>query len=594
MSARLMPLLTGMLATALLGGVLSSSLVLPAIVAGPALLLLLFRVFGSRRPAVPERPWSPPVFVPVVVATPGSRWSVSGAIGRAEARQFALSPWFGVALGFLAIFWVTFGFVFSKDNGEVWHQTAGMLPWFAHPVAAMTILAVHRAVTRPARDGTDELFESCPTEPIVRIVGLLRTAVAPVATFATFVAVYGVTVVLRSPNIHGPVSGDSLPLVLAGLVLVTGAVCLGAALGSWVRFGLAPVVAVIAIGLLAIKLATSGDPGWNPLAALSTFGPDSGSPLLRELQPTWWYLLWISALTVLVGIGAVARYRRDWPVRLAVVVGVAVAVVAAAFGTAGPRPADARLIAARIAQPEAHQSCERPSPLVDVCTYRDYGELRAEIAEAVAPVAGALPADARPVKLRQGFTGTEADLPSEVRELLPAELPKPSEDEIWIGFTADDNSLLAYRLLVAFAALDLRLPLEAPDDGPLVIAGQARGVAALWLAARGLDADDAIGLATVENPGDSDENALRGPDHDAFELGLAWPNMCGPVVWAPEDLAAARALMRAPQSQVASVIDSDFARWADPETPTNDLLEAAGLSPVGRTSKVTTRTESYC
>lgn len=77
-----------------------------------------------------------------------------------------------------------------------------------------------------------------------------------------------------------------------------------------------------------------------------------------------------------------------------------------------------------------------------------------------------------------------------------------------------------------------------PYDGPLAIDGQARGVVALWLAARGLDLDDAMHLATVEEPGDSDENLIRGQTTDPFEHGLAWPTMCGPVVWSPQDLVA--------------------------------------------------------
>lgn len=67
----------------------------------------------------------------------------------------------------------------------------------------------------------------------------------------------------------------------------------------------------------------------------------------------------------------------------------------------------------------------------------------------------------------------------------------------------------------------------------MAIDGEARGVVALWLAARGLELGDALHLATVENPGDADENLIRGGGNDAFERGLAWPTRCGPVVWSP-------------------------------------------------------------
>jgi hypothetical protein len=145
--------------------------------------------------------------------------------------------------------------LYAGDNGEVWLETANMSPWFAHPLAGMSILAVHRAVTRPARDGTDELFESCPTEPVVRAVALLRTAVIPVAVFAVFLVCYGLALYLGSPALHGPVSPDALVVLVAGPVLLAGAVFLGVAVGSWVRFALAPVVVVVGVGLLALELA---------------------------------------------------------------------------------------------------------------------------------------------------------------------------------------------------------------------------------------------------------------------------------------------------------------------------------------------------
>lgn len=594
MTPRLAPVLVGVLATTVVGGVLSGSLVLPLVSVGPIGALLVYVAISGRRSAVGEPPWSPPPFAAPVLTAPGSPSHVAAALGRAESRQLALSPWYGVALGFLAVFIVMFGVVYGGDNGEVWHQAAAMMPWFAHPVAGMTILAVHRAVTRPVRDGSNELFESCPTEGVVRAMGLLRTAVVPVTVFTGFSVAYGIALLVGSSNLHGPVSTDMLPLLLAGPVLVAGAVCLGVALGSWVRFGLAPVVAVVGVGFVALKLATAGDPGWNGSSALSTFGPDGGSPLLHPLLPTWWYLLWLVALVVLVAVVAVWRYRRDRRVRLTAALGVAVAVVAALFATAGPDEAAARHVADLIARPGSHQACDRVGALVDVCTYRDYGELHKSITAAIGPVAGALPAGARAVTLRQGFEGTETGLPVEVRRLLPAGVPTPGEGEVRIGFAGDDNALLEYRLLVAFAALGLRFPSDSLDHPPLVIGGEARGVVALWLAARGLDPADAVGLATVENPGDSDENLVGGAGPDAFELGLAWPNMCGPVVWAPQDLAAARMLMRAPEAEVAAVVDARFARWSDPGATTDELLVALGLPAVGPPSTIVTRTEAHC
>lgn len=595
MTDRLVTPLSTLLATAFVGGLVSGSTLLPLLVLPPSFALLVYVAVRRRRPPLADPTWAPTSYEPPVLAAPGNPRKVAAALGRVEAHELGRSPWFGVGLGFLLAILVTFGIAYAGDNGAVWLEIVGMAPWYAHPLAGMTIIAVHRAATRPARDGTEELFESCPTEPVVRAGALLRTAIVPLAVFAGFLVAYGATLTFTSPAIHGPVSVDAVPVVLAGFILVVGAVFLGVALGSWVRFGLAPVVAVIAIGFLALRLATAGGSGWNRSSALSTFGPTSDSTLLRPLLPVWWHLLWLASLTVLVAMVAVARFRRDRRVLITGMVAVGAAVVAALFATAGPGAGDARHVADLIARPADHQRCERrPGTRLDVCTYRGYGEMRARLTDALDPVGRALPAAATPVTIRHGYTGTEEELPAEVRRLLPSGVPQPGDDEVVIEFAADDSALLEYRLLVAFTALGLSLPSDAPEDGPLAIDGEARGVVALWLAAQELDLEDALHLATVDDPGDSDENLIRDVEHDPFERGLAWPTMCGPVVWAPQDLEAARALIRAPQGEVSAVVGEGFERWSDPKTTTEELLAAFGLPDTSPHETVESRRESYC
>ena len=592
---RLVPVLSALLATAFLGGTVAGSPVISLMVLGPILALLAYVLRLRRRPPPAESAWSTPTKSRTVVAALGTPRQVAAALGRVESRELAFSVWFGVGLGLLLVILVVFGVVYAGDNGDTWMDTAGMAPWFAHPLAGMTVLAVHRAVTRPARDGTDELFESCPTEPAVRTLAVLRTAVVPVSVFAGFLVTYGLALHLGSPALHGPVSADALAVLIGGLVLAAGAVFLGVALGSWVRFALAPLVAVVGVGLVSLRLMAAGDPGWNGLAGLSTFGPNADSPLLRSLLPTWPYLLWITALSVVVAVVATLRFRRSRRVWLTGLAAAGVALAAAALATAPPDEADAQHVADLIARPADHQICEQPAGArVEICTYRDYGELRGRVVTAIEPVGRALPAGVGPVTVRQGFQGTEADLPAEVRRRLASGIPEPGGNEVRIEFAGDDNALLEYRLLVAFIALGLPLPADADEDGPLDIGGEARGVVGLWLAARGLELDDALHLATVESPGDSDENLLRGGGHDAFERGLAWPTMCGPVVWSPQDLEAARALMRVPVAQVASVLEGGFARWSDPATGTDELLAELGLPSIGRQEEIVRRTESFC
>lgn len=596
MSRRVVPALAACATATIFGAVGFGSLMISLVFVCPVVALLGYLVVTRRRPLLSEPRWTSPMPVEPALAVPGTPRQVVAALGRFESRELALSAWFGVGLGFLAVILMLLAVVYADDNGDVWLQTAGMAPWFAHPLAGMTVLAGHRAATRPARDGTDELFEACPAEPAVRAAALLRTAVVPASVFAGFLVVYGVAVYVRSPSLHGPVSLDAVPALLAGPVLVAGAVFLGTAVGSWVRFGLAPVVAVVAVGLIALRLATAGDPGWNGSSGLSTFGPQADSPLLLPLLPTWWYLLWIVALSGVVAVVAVSRFRRDRVVCLAGLGGVALAVVAGFLVTRPVDADDARHVAALIARPADHQRCDEPAgSRVEICTYDGYGELRNRVTAAVAPVGRALPPAARPVSVQQRFDGEAADLPPEVRALLPDGVPTPPDDEVWIGSGAAADALAGYRLRVAFAALGLLLPSEADDDeGPLAVDGQARGVVALWLAARGLELDDALQLATVEEPGDSDENLVRGQTTDPFEHGLAWPTMCGPVVWSPQDLEAARSVLRLPEAEVAAVVASGFDRWSDPGTGTDELLAELALPGAGPYADIVSRTESFC
>lgn len=255
-----------------------------------------------RVPVVAERAWSAPVPSqprtdaggdPVV---PTAR-SVARALGRVEARELMSSAWFGVGVGFCVLLYFLFGFVFANDNGEVWEGFGQLAPWFAHPLVGMTVLAGHRAVTRSARDGADELFDSCPTDAATRTVGFLYPAAVPVVAFALFLAALLATVAVRSPHLHGPVGVDSLADVAGALVLCIGGSALGVALGRWVRFALAPVVAIVGIALATLILNDVGGNGWNPLVPLSTaptvegpspvFGDRPGSLTGRARYGMW-------------------------------------------------------------------------------------------------------------------------------------------------------------------------------------------------------------------------------------------------------------------------------------------------------------------
>jgi hypothetical protein len=552
--------------------------------------LALTFIHSRRTAALPERPWSAPTAAqPPSTGRSGASpaRAVALALGRVEGRQFTASAWFAVGLAFCVLLILLFGFVWAGENGDTWQEFIDVMPWFAHPLVGMVVLAAYRATTRAARDGADELFETCPTAPATRTAGFLLSAAVPVATLGVFLAVLATAVAFNSPLLHGALGADTVADVLGALVLGAGGVALGVALGRWVRFGLVPVVVVVLIGFFATAVVNGSAPnGWKPLAMLST------APTVNSLSPVftdkaaYWHLLWLIGLTAVVGIVAVARHRRDRPVALAAAA-AAVVVLAAGIGATGPMPAaSAARIADRVASPERDQICAATDGPVDVCVYRFHHELLGRVAAEVGPVAAALPAGMERLTLRQVFDRDLGDLAPEVRRrLTAADLERPA-GEVALGFSADSaHGRGGAGFDLAFVSLGLP---QEPDEEllPTVIAGQARGVVALWLATRGADAA-AVRSAT---------NADHAGSADAFERGSLEFGACSvpPVVWSAQDLAAARAVVALPAAQMAEVVTAEWARWSDPRTGTDELLAALGLPAVGPFDEIVARPGEPC
>ena len=568
---RLAPVLAGMAGVGLL---------LPLLVgSGPRGVVLLVPFTGllglaavavTRRAAAPDPGWTgpgpatesrlgPPGPTPRSRSAPAAG-KVALALARVEGRELAGSPWFGVGVGFLVVSFLLFTVVYGSGNGEHWADVVGLAPWLAHPLVGMVVVAAHRGVTRAPRDGADELFDTCPVAPATRTLAAIGSAWVPVVALLVFFLAYGAVVSLRSPNLYGSPGALAVPVLLGGLVLAVGGVTLGVALARWVPFALAPVAAVVAVGFLSLRLATAGDPGWNPLQQLSSAPPlPEGSPVFHD-PPAWSHVAWLFTLTATVAVLAVARHRRD---RRVAVLGAAVLLLLPVTAIAATRQmpaASARRIAGLIARPAEHQTCQPAGPL-PVCVYAGLEELGRRAAAEVAPVAEALPPEARPVVLRQRFPGTAADLPPEVARLLPEGVPRVPDGEAALGFSASRRALVDTRSLLALSALDL--PVEATPEGPpLVVAGQARGVLALWLSTRGLGPVDTRRLTTSRTP----------DEHDCRDPSVALSSL---------DLRAARALIALPEPAVRAVVHEGWERWRDPAAGADELLAAAGLPPAG-------------
>jgi hypothetical protein len=506
-----------------------------------------------------------------------------------EARELATSPWFGVGIGFCLLIFV-FGFVMTEvlaaTDKETWQGFVALAPWFAHPLVGMAVVAGHRAVTRAARDGADEVFAACPTDPAVRTVGFLLTAAVPVAALAVFLAVLGATTAMRSPRPHGPFGTDIVADLIATLVLGAGGVALGVAVGRWVRSGFAPVVAVVAVGFATSALNGVGGQGWNPLVQLSTAPTVEVPSPIFAVRPAFWHLLWVTGLTVAVAIGAVARHRRGPALALAAGATAAVVVVAGIGATRPLSDESAARIASLVASPAAHQDCTAVDGPVRVCVYPFHGQLLDRVTGRVGPVARVLPAGLGPLTLRQVYPDGLDELPPEVRRRIGgAELVRPA-GEVPLGFEGRTEVIDDPGFDLALAALGL--PLEpAGSLTPTVVAGQARGVVALWLATRGLGPADAARATTATEPGSPDP-VDRGSLQSADSCRIF------PLVWSAQDLAAARAVTARPEADVAAVVGRDWARWSDPRTGTDELLAALGLPGAGPFDRVEPRPGEPC
>lgn len=592
MSGRFTSLLGGCALAAVVGALMvgAAGEAIPMV---PLLLLatggLVLLVQRGRAVPVAENPWSSPTPLPTAAAPAprpaASEWAIARALGRVEARQLLISGAFGIGLGFLVLLLVLFGFVWGSQNTDPWFDLAPLAPWYCFPLVGMTVVGAHRAVTRARRDGVDELLGTCPVPEATRTLGFLLSAVTPTIALATFLTVGAVTLYFRSPYVYGSLGARDWADVVSALVLGIGGVALGVALGRWLRFALVPIVAVVLVGVLGGRLAEVGGHDWNPYSILAMAPTvEWGSPVFQA-RPAGWHLAWVVGLTALVAVIAVARHRRD---RLVQGLAVTVALIVVISGMASTRPmsaASADRIARAIAHPGEVQECTTTGS-VSVCLYPIHRPILRRVLEDIAPVVAVLPEAAGELTLRQRYDGELADLPPEVRRrLVEGDLRSPA-GEVAIEFGEDVEYALgrvSYQLALGSVGLPDR---HDPQGMPLVVAGQARGVVALWLATRGRDAGEVEDLTRSPLPASP----------DPFDRGSLEEGDCSEpaLVWSEQDLTAVRSVVALPQAEVLRVLDGSWARWTDPTTGTDELLAALGLAPVGPFDHVEARPGNPC
>lgn len=274
-----------------------------------AVVVLGGLVIRLRRSEIGESRWSAtaPVADDPCRAGRGRAGAVVRALGRVERRELLLSPWFGVGLGLCAFMAVAFAS--GYEGRETWWNVIQDLPFLAHPLVGLTVVAAHRAATRAHRDGTAELYATLPAGHL-RPGGVLAAAPVPALGLAIFWAAY-LAVVAASGEVGGEVGAGAGVVLVAGVLLATGGVALGVAVGRVARSPLAPVAVLIAIGFASPRLG-SGDPGeLTTRMLLSTMpGFEDDAPALTWQQALA-HVTWLTLLTAATAGLALWRRRPD-------------------------------------------------------------------------------------------------------------------------------------------------------------------------------------------------------------------------------------------------------------------------------------------
>ena len=542
---------------------------------------------GPRRPELGSVPvgggigddsqrWRPLV-APVRPLT--TRRQVARALGRCESGHMLSSPWFGAGLGFCVVLTALYGVMWARHRDGVegsWAEWFLQMPLMAHPIVGMTVVVAHRAVSRGRRDRVEELFTACPTDEATRTVAHLGAGWVPAVSVAGFVAVITLLHAVFNPRVYGPIDDRAFAHAFAAVALALGATGLGVALARWAPWRLAPIIVVVALVPVIDALGSLGEPHSSNARQLSSSPQLPSHVHVFTVAPVWWHLLWLAALGVLVAWLALVHAFRT---RRLFVVGSVVAGLAVGTGVATTRDvsgAEASRLASLVAEPERHQTC-RGTPRIEVCVYGDDDGYLDLVLANVAPIAAAAPTSLERITLRQVFDGDLDTLGPDVEAALDGR-GVPAGDFIPLGFTTRDEAIGVARLLTAARAVGL--PTDARfGTTPTVIAGEARGVVMLWLAARGLGHAAAVELTRASS------------DVGSLARGMAWPDPCygdrsPSVAWSAQDLLAARALLDLPADDVHRLLIAEWERFTDPDTSTDELMTAAGLGPVGLPDRV--------
>lgn len=499
---------------------------------------------------------------------PTSEWRVARSVWRVEARRLLLVAVVPAALG-VAMSMGSVGGVVDLRAGSINAAFNVLL------LAAVTLVASHRAVTRGRRDGAEELFGATPAPARSRTVGHLLAVVAPV------VLAVAATVVSTAMLASGGVTTGRLVLaeLAVGPALVAGAGCLGVLLARMWPQPFTPYVACAAIAAVELGINTPQLAGSG--ARWLAFWVEGSLWWLLPRHPGA-HLAYLLGLVAMAAVGALLRHGRSRRLTVAGAAAVAVTVVAAGFQMRQPEDHWRRANAV-FAAPASVQRCWTDEG-VRYCAFRGSEEVVEHVAGMVERVRAVTPATAWPpgVAVTQRVTALDLqyagglDLPH-VPAMPDGPVRQPDDGEIHPAVEFGWSPVQEVGLGVQVAAKALGLPVvPEPRTGRVcVAAGQARAVAALWLGGHA-SADARTGLAWLLT---EVEDGLEAQPRGGAVFPIAEVDVYGGFAVSPADVRLALELLGGDDVEVERRIAEHWELIRSPSTTTAQLAALLGARP---------------
>lgn len=518
-------------------------------------------------------------------AASGTQRSAGAQLARVEGHQMLRNEMFIVGIFMSIAVLVLLGVVWTSDGlgaEKSWRHWLAVLPAFTLPFAGMTLVAMNLASLRARREGTEELFGSLPATATTRVVGHLGSVWVALVVQIAFVGVTFASGRFLSDH-FGAIDAASVGDIVVSFMLVFCAGALAVALARWLPSPLVGLAALVVLAFGGTAIGGIGGHHWSLTRQLSIWPRYPDHDWAFTVRPSWWHAAYLLSLGLVVAVAAVARQRRD---RLTLLVGIGAVALAGVTGYAQTRPmsdGDAQRIAAMISDPVAHSSCRTADGLI-LCAYRDYADITKVWArELTAPFAAVAPQ-----RRADGFAVVWQEvsldrLDPAVREQIDVEAlaaSRRADPATWNGVEVDGPDSNRINRL-ALGLWSVGLPLAPVTEAPCWVGGQSRGIVALWVAAQGMNGNDAEHLVSGNWRG-------SGEDHDEADVPAEWIDgyiwIAGntpPVLWSATDVSAAQSMLMLDAAFVRGILWADWSRWTDQATKTEDLMTELGLVPAG-------------